>query len=162
MFFFVYPALNPFKYPPLPYLMGLEKGLSEKFAEQKIFNTYWNSSLQKRLCPDGTGKITPRGIGDGMGGGICSFSHHESREFLIHVNSISCQESPKKHQNLYNVLEEKKNNQSLFLGKVWKRGHAPPPSLAKTFSEIQKMFSKANRVLYFFKPRSQSIIYVCL
>ena len=36
--FFVYPALNPFKYPP-PDLMGLEKGLSEKFAEQKICNT---------------------------------------------------------------------------------------------------------------------------
>ena len=122
--------------------MGLEKGLSEKFAEQKICNTYWNSSLQQKLSPDGTRKITPRGIGDGMGGGICSFSHHESREFLIHVNSISCQESPKKHQNLYNVLEEKKNNQSLFLGKVWKRGHAPPHLWPKPSQKSKKCSQK--------------------
>ena len=35
MFFFVYPALNPFKYPP-PDLMGLEKGLSEKLQNKKF------------------------------------------------------------------------------------------------------------------------------
>ena len=138
MFFFVYPALNPFKYPPL--------WVWKKVYPRNLQNKRYATPTETHPCKKswvlmGQEKLPLEGLRMEWGG-ICSFSHHESREFLIHVNSISCQESPKKHQNLYNVLEEKKNNQSLFLGKVWKRGHAPPHLWPKPSQKSKKCSQK--------------------
>ena len=68
--FFVYPALNPFKYPPPSRTLWVWKKVYPRNLQNKRFSTPTETHpCKKKLCPDGIGKITLRGIGDGMGGG---------------------------------------------------------------------------------------------
>ena len=68
----------------------------------------------------GQEKLSLEGFGMEWGGGICSFLIMKVENFWYIWTVYPARSYLKKHQKLYNVLEEKKNNQSLFLGKVCK------------------------------------------
>ena len=64
----------------------------------------------------GQEKLSLEGFGMEWGGGNLLFSHNESRKFLIHLNSISCQKLPKKASEIVQRIRGKEK-QSKFVSR---------------------------------------------